>query len=73
MNAVEEAEEARVLSHVSGNDFRVERSGDTLFLYTKRALEIIGPLKEAGMEQLLYRPATLEDLFLKLTGRELRE
>ena len=70
---VEEAEEDRVLAAVTGNDFKRERSGDTLYLYTERALEIMGRLKAAGFRRLLYRPASLEDLFLKLTGRELRE
>ena len=70
---LEEAEENRVLATLSGNEFQRERSGDTLYLYTERALEIMGRLKAAGFRRLLYRPASLEDLFLKLTGRELRE
>ncbi|MFQ5692048.1 MAG: ABC transporter ATP-binding protein [Nitrospinota bacterium] len=74
---LEEAEEGPVLGRAladgSGDDFRMERSGDTLYLYTDRALEIMGRLREAGVKHLLYRPATLEDLFLRLTGRELRE
>ncbi|MBI2880598.1 MAG: ATP-binding cassette domain-containing protein [Candidatus Tectomicrobia bacterium] len=63
----------QALARVPGNHFRTERSGDTLYIYTERALEIVGRLKQAGMSRLFYRPATLEDLFLKLTGRGLRE
>ncbi len=70
---LDEADEAYVRAHVPGDDFRMERSGDTLYLYTERALEVMGRLKGAGVGRLLYRPATLEDLFLKLTGKELRE
>ena len=70
---VEEGEEARALALVSGNHFKTERAGDTLYLYTDRAIEIMGRLKEAGYRRLHYRPASLEDLFLKLTGRELRD
>ena len=53
---------------------RTEVSGETVFFYTQDA----GPLLEAlGREhpkmRTLHRPANLEDLFLKLTGRQIRE
>ncbi|MFQ5914010.1 MAG: ABC transporter ATP-binding protein [Nitrospinota bacterium] len=63
----------RALSRISGNEIEMERSGDTVYLFTEKAFEVTGRLKEAGIGPLLYRPATLEDLFLKLTGRDLRE
>ena len=52
---------------------RVELSGETLFFYTRDARPLLAQL--AAMPQLhtLHRPANLEDLFLKLTGRQIRE
>jgi ABC-type multidrug transport system, ATPase component len=52
---------------------RVERVGDTVFCY---ADEVDGLLRAlAGHPELVYlhRPASLEDVFLKLTGRDLRD
>jgi lipooligosaccharide transport system ATP-binding protein len=52
---------------------RVERVGDTVFCY---ADEVDGLLRTlAGHAELVYlhRPASLEDVFLKLTGRDLRD
>ena len=52
---------------------RVERAGDTAFCYAQNVDAAIASL--AGQEELVYlhRPANLEDLFLKLTGRDLRD
>jgi lipooligosaccharide transport system ATP-binding protein len=52
---------------------RVEVSGETVFFYTAQATALLSAL--AGQPQLrtLHRPANLEDLFLKLTGRQIRE
>jgi lipooligosaccharide transport system ATP-binding protein len=52
---------------------RVEVSGETVFFYTQDARALLQTL--APMQQLrtLHRPANLEDLFLKLTGRQIRE
>jgi len=50
---------------------RVERAGDTVFCYG----EDIEPLLKSLSRDLsyLHRPASLEDVFLKLTGRDLRD
>lgn len=52
---------------------RFERSGETVFCYTHHPDLLLQNL--AGMTGLryLHRPANLEDLFLKLTGREMRD
>ncbi|MBU6439737.1 MAG: ATP-binding cassette domain-containing protein [Betaproteobacteria bacterium] len=53
---------------------RVERSGDTLFAYAhapEPVLEALGALGDGV--RVLHRPANLEDVFLKLTGRQLRD
>jgi len=50
---------------------RVERAGDTVFCYG----EDVSPLIQSLSKDLVYlhRPASLEDVFLKLTGRDLRD
>ena len=50
---------------------RVERAGDTVFCYG----EDVSPLIQSLSRDLVYlhRPASLEDVFLKLTGRDLRD
>jgi lipooligosaccharide transport system ATP-binding protein len=52
---------------------RVERAGDTVFCYAQDVEPILESL--AGQSELAYlhRPASLEDVFLKLTGRDLRD
>jgi len=50
---------------------RVERVGDTVYCYGD---DIEPALKAVGGElSYLHRPASLEDVFLKLTGRDLRD
>ena len=52
---------------------RVEQSGETVFFYTRDAAPLLQALaREPGL-RTLHRPANLEDLFLKLTGRQIRE
>ncbi len=50
-----------------------EEAGDTLYLYCTNGAPLMERLISAGKRDFLRRPATLEDLFLRLTGRELRE
>lgn len=52
---------------------RTEISGETIFCYTNHAEKILQNLSVANGLRYLHRPANLEDLFLKLTGREMRE
>ena len=52
---------------------RVEHSGDTLFFYTRQARALLEALPDDPQLRVLHRPANLEDLFLKLTGRQIRE
>jgi len=52
---------------------RVERAGDTAFVYAGDAAPLIGTLREQHELSFLHRPASLEDVFLKLTGRDLRD
>jgi len=52
---------------------RVERSGETVFFYTSHARPLLQALEAHPQLRTLHRPANLEDLFLKLTGRQIRE
>ncbi|OIO55278.1 MAG: ABC transporter [Alphaproteobacteria bacterium CG_4_10_14_0_2_um_filter_63_37] len=52
---------------------RTERVGDTLFCYTADERALLAALSSIGSLTYLHRPASLEDVFLKLTGRDLRE
>jgi lipooligosaccharide transport system ATP-binding protein len=52
---------------------RVEVSGETVFFYTHNAHDLIEALSAQPQLRTLHRPANLEDLFLKLTGRQIRE
>ncbi len=52
---------------------RVEVSGETVFFYTQDARGLMAALAEHGGLRTFHRPANLEDLFLKLTGRQIRE
>jgi lipooligosaccharide transport system ATP-binding protein len=56
---------------------RCEAAGETLFCYTDAPDKVVAELeanndKSAGL-RYLHRPANLEDVFLKLTGRDLRD
>ena len=52
---------------------RVELSGETVFFYTHDARQVLDALTAWPQLRTLHRPANLEDLFLKLTGRQIRE
>ena len=52
---------------------RVEVSGETVFFYTQDAAPLLQALAAYPQLRTLHRPANLEDLFLKLTGRQIRE
>jgi lipooligosaccharide transport system ATP-binding protein len=52
---------------------RTEVSGETVFFYTQDAKALLAALTDFPKLRTLHRPANLEDLFLKLTGRQIRE
>jgi lipooligosaccharide transport system ATP-binding protein len=54
---------------------RCEQAGETLFCYTEDPQAVVADLEAQGNGGLryLHRPANLEDVFLKLTGRDLRD
>jgi lipooligosaccharide transport system ATP-binding protein len=52
---------------------RVERAGDTVFVYAADVRPVLATLEGQSELSYLHRPASLEDVFLKLTGRDLRD
>lgn len=52
---------------------RFETSGETAFCYLSDVDPLLAHLKTQSGLRYLHRPANLEDVFLKLTGRELRD
>jgi lipooligosaccharide transport system ATP-binding protein len=58
---------------LNGLSSRLEVSGETLFCYTHDAKPVLAALDRIDGIRILHRPANLEDVFIKLTGRELRD
>ena len=52
---------------------RLEMAGETAFCYTADPKPLLTDLAARAGVRYLHRPANLEDLFIKLTGRELRD
>ena len=53
---------------------RVDRHGDRLLVFTDDpAAALAGLVGRVPPEAMMVRPATLEDVFIHLTGRELQE
>ena len=60
-------------AHAATLSKRCEISGETAFCYTDDATPLLAHLARQPGLRTLHRPANLEDDFLKLTGRELRD
>ena len=67
------ARRARVLELLRPFGGRVETLGDAIVVYANGKVDLRGMLAALAGEELVHRRATLEDVFLTLTGRELRE
>jgi len=52
---------------------RIETSGETVFFYLSEPRPLLQALSADHSVRYLHRPANLEDLFLKLTGRQIRD
>jgi lipooligosaccharide transport system ATP-binding protein len=52
---------------------RIERVGETLYCYTDDLAAALQRLEQAPRLICMHRPTTLEDVFLRITGHELRE
>ena len=54
-------------------NIKMDLLGETLFCYGDSMQAMLGYLQQYPELDYLHRPANLEDVFLKLTGRELRD
>lgn len=54
-------------------NLRHEKIGDTYFYYGNDVMPLLNNLANQTQLVYLHRPANLEDVFIKLTGRELRD
>jgi lipooligosaccharide transport system ATP-binding protein len=68
-------DEARQWGEATGRSIadRIEITGETAFCYARDAQPLLHALQGRNGVRYLHRPANLEDLFIKLTGRELRD
>lgn len=68
-------ENARAWGETEGRakSARFETSGETVFCYANDAQPLLDALATTDGVRYVHRPANLEDLFLKLTGREMRD
>jgi lipooligosaccharide transport system ATP-binding protein len=60
------------ISSLNKTDYRVERMEDTLYIYADDANKLSTVMESFQAMEPLHRPANLEDVFLRLTGRDLR-
>ncbi|MGA7750649.1 MAG: ATP-binding cassette domain-containing protein [Gallionella sp.] len=60
-------------SHAARHAQRFEVSGESVFCYVADAQPLLRELHQHPDLRYVHRPANLEDVFLKLTGREMRE
>ena len=65
--------DAWTAQHADTLCLRSETVGETLFCYTATPETAIAALKLTPALRYLHRPSSLEDVFLKLTGRDLRD
>lgn len=60
-------------NHAVQHAQRFEISGESVFCYVEDAQPLLLELQRHPELRYLHRPANMEDVFLKLTGREMRE
>ena len=60
-------------SYATGLVRRIEVSGETAFCYAEDPEPLLARLREAPALRVLRRAANLEDVFIKLTGRDIRD
>ena len=65
--------EAWASAHGAGVSERCEKTGETVFCYARNVEPLLHDLEQRAELRYLHRPANLEDVFLRLTGRDLRD
>jgi len=68
----DDAEEA-IRSGFDDSACRIERYGDRIYVYTDRSETLTSGIEAVASFDPILRPSTLEDVFLKLTGRGLSQ
>ena len=66
-------EDDKLIAQMAGVSCGHERVGDTLYFYCRDGHDVMKKVIDLNVPNVLNRPATLEDVFLKLTGRSLIE
>jgi lipooligosaccharide transport system ATP-binding protein len=66
-------EDEKLIARMADFSCGHERVGDTLYFYCRDGHEMMKKIVDFNLPNVLNRPATLEDVFLKLTGRSLIE
>ena len=67
------AEHDNALAPLADAGLRVEPVGETVLIYGQQRDRLLDEVEALVGPGYLYRPASLEDVFLRLTGRELRD
>ena len=70
---IEADRDAELIAALGAQACGHERVGDTLYFYCRDGHDLQRKILELDLPNTVHRPATLEDVFLKLTGRSLIE
>jgi len=70
---IRHVEDEGFLKALRGLEFSFEKAGDTIYIYSNNGDEIGRRLFSIKDIEVLHRRSNLEDVFLKLTGKELRD
>jgi lipooligosaccharide transport system ATP-binding protein len=65
--------EAWANAHGASLSERCEKTGETVFCYARDVEKLMRDLERRPELRYLHRPANMEDVFLRLTGRDLRD
>lgn len=63
----------KILERLDGCEIQSESFDGSLFIFFRSGCDVLARIAEMGIANFAHRPATIEDVFLKLTGRELRD
>jgi lipooligosaccharide transport system ATP-binding protein len=66
-------QDERLIAELGGRSCGHERVGDSLYFYCRDSHDLVRKIAEIDLPNTVHRPASLEDVFLKLTGRSLIE
>lgn len=62
-------EDEKLIAQMADVSCGHERVGDTLYFYCRDGHDVMKKIVQLNLPNVLNRPASLEDVFLKLTGR----